>query len=191
MIPSIKNSTMNIENTQSQMRKGVLEFCILSIIQRGEAYPSDIIEEMKKSNLQLLEGTLYPLLTRLKNADLLNYRWVESSGGPPRKYFSLTDKGSAFYQLLENTWREMADGVERVINSQGQVTRDEGNSRGQVTSDEGRGMSDEGRGMSDEGDSRGQVTSNEAQDGESIDNPQPASDNPQPTTDNSQPTTKN
>jgi PadR family transcriptional regulator PadR len=177
------------------MRKGVLEFCILSIIQRGEAYPSDIIEEMKKSNLQLLEGTLYPLLTRLKNADLLNYRWVESSGGPPRKYFSLTDKGSAFYQLLENTWREMADGVERVINSQGQVTRDEGNSQGQVTRDEGnsRGQvtSDEGRGMSDEGDSRGQVTSNEAQDGESIDNPQPASDNPQPTTDNSQPTTKN
>ena len=113
---------MNIENTQSQMRKGVLEFCILSIIQRGEAYPSDIIEEMKKSNLQLLEGTLYPLLTRLKNADLLNYRWVESSGGPPRKYFSLTEKGSAFYQLLENTWREMADGVERVINSQAQGT---------------------------------------------------------------------
>jgi PadR family transcriptional regulator PadR len=159
---------MNIENTQSQMRKGVLEFCILSIIQRGEAYPSDIIEEMKKSNLQLLEGTLYPLLTRLKNADLLNYRWVESSGGPPRKYFSLTEKGSAFYQLLETTWREMADGVERVINSQGQ------------------------------GNSEAQGTSNEAQDGESIDNPQPTTDNPQPashnpqpTTDNSQPTTNN
>jgi PadR family transcriptional regulator PadR len=177
---------MNIENTQSQMRKGVLEFCILSIIQRGEAYPSDIIEEMKKSNLQLLEGTLYPLLTRLKNADLLNYRWVESSGGPPRKYFSLTEKGSAFYQLLETTWREMADGVERVINSQGQVTSDEGNSQGQVTSDEGQGNSE------------AQGTSNEAQDGESIDNPQPTTDNPQPAShnpqpasDNSQPTTNN
>ena len=109
---------MNIENTQSQMRKGVLEFCILSIIQRGEAYPSDIIDEMRKANLNLLEGTLYPLLTRLKNADLLSYRWVESSGGPPRKYFSLTEKGAAFYKDLENTWREMADGVERVINSQ-------------------------------------------------------------------------
>ena len=108
---------MNIENTQSQMRKGVLEFCILSIIKRGEAYPSDIIEEMKKANLNLLEGTLYPLLTRLKNADLLSYRWVESSGGPPRKYFSLTEKGAAFYKDLENTWRQMADGVERVINS--------------------------------------------------------------------------
>lgn len=129
---------MNIENTQSQMRKGVLEFCILSIIQRGEAYPSDIIEEMKKSNLQLLEGTLYPLLTRLKNADLLNYRWVESSGGPPRKYFSLTEKGSAFYQLLENTWREMADGVERVINSQAQGTRHEAQEEAQGTGEEGQ-----------------------------------------------------
>lgn len=116
---------MNIENTQSQMRKGVLEFCILSVIQRGEAYPSDIIEEMKKANMHLLEGTLYPLLTRLKNADLLNYRWVESSGGPPRKYFSLTDKGAAFYKELEHTWREMADGVERVINSQAQGTSHE------------------------------------------------------------------
>jgi len=106
---------MNIENTQSQMRKGVLEFCILSIIQREEAYPSDIIEEMKKAHLNILEGTLYPLLTRLKKADLLAYRWVESSGGPPRKYFSLTEKGTAFYKELENTWREMSDSVERVI----------------------------------------------------------------------------
>ena len=106
---------MNIENTQSQMRKGVLEFCILSIIQREEAYPSVIIEEMKKAHLNILEGTLYPLLTRLKNADLLAYRWVESSGGPPRKYFSLTEKGAAFYKELETTWREMSDSVERVI----------------------------------------------------------------------------
>jgi PadR family transcriptional regulator PadR len=119
---TLKNSTMNIENTQSQMRKGVLEFCILSIIQRGEAYPSDIIEEMKKSGLHLLEGTLYPLLTRLKNADLLAYRWVESSGGPPRKYFSLTEKGLQFYKELESTWREMSEGVERVIHPTQQPT---------------------------------------------------------------------
>ena len=127
---------MNIENTQSQMRKGVLEFCILSVIQRGEAYPSDIIEEMKKAKLNILEGTLYPLLTRLKNADLLSYRWVESSGGPPRKYFSLTEKGASFYKELEQTWRSMADGVERVIN-----TRDEGGN----TRDEGGNTRDEGR----------------------------------------------
>lgn len=107
---------MNIENTQSQMRKGVLEFCILSIIKRGEAYPSDIIEEMRSANLSILEGTLYPLLTRLKNADLLSYRWVESSGGPPRKYFTLTEKGAEFYAVLESTWKEMTGAVDRVTN---------------------------------------------------------------------------
>jgi PadR family transcriptional regulator PadR len=118
---------MNIENTQSQMRKGVLEFCILSIIKRGEAYPSDIIEEMKRASLNILEGTLYPLLTRLKNADLLSYRWVESSGGPPRKYFSLTEKGNDFYKELENTWKVMSEAVGRVISKgEGQGTGDEG-----------------------------------------------------------------
>jgi PadR family transcriptional regulator PadR len=105
---------MEVENTKSQMRKGVLEFCILSIIKRGEAYPSDIIEEMKKSNLNILEGTLYPLLTRLKNAELLTYRWVESSSGPPRKYFSLTDKGNEFYQALQTTWQELANAVDSI-----------------------------------------------------------------------------
>lgn len=102
---------MNIENTQSQMKKGILEFCILSIIRRGEAYPSDIVEEMKAANLYILEGTLYPLLTRLKNADMLTYRWVESNSGPPRKYFSLTEKGEAFYNELQKTWLELANGV--------------------------------------------------------------------------------
>lgn len=106
---------MNIENTASQMRKGVLEFCVLSVIRQGEAYPSDIIEKMKAANFQLLEGTLYPLLTRLKNAGMVNYRWVESSGGPPRKYFSLTDEGQRFYQELESTWEEMVNAVNTVI----------------------------------------------------------------------------
>ncbi|MCU0395879.1 MAG: PadR family transcriptional regulator, partial [Chitinophagaceae bacterium] len=106
---------MNIENTASQMRKGVLEFCVLSVIRKGEAYPSDIIEQMKAANFQLLEGTLYPLLTRLKNSGMVNYRWVESSSGPPRKYFSLTDKGQLFYQELENTWNEMVSAVNGVI----------------------------------------------------------------------------
>jgi PadR family transcriptional regulator PadR len=102
---------MNIENTQSQMRKGILEFCILSIIRRGEAYPSDIVEEMKAANLNILEGTLYPLLTRLKNAAMLTYRWVESNSGPPRKYFLLTEKGEEFYKELEATWNELANAV--------------------------------------------------------------------------------
>ncbi len=110
----IINCIMNIENTQSQMRKGVLEYCILSIIKRGEAYPGNIIDEMKESGLQLLEGTLYPLLNRLKNADILSYKWVESNSGPPRKYFQLTPKGEEFYSLLEATWQELAKGVESV-----------------------------------------------------------------------------
>ena len=98
------------------MRKGILEFCILSIIRRGEAYPSDIVEEMKAASLQILEGTLYPLLTRLKNADMLTYRWVESNSGPPRKYFSLTPKGEAFYQELEQTLLELSNGVNALTN---------------------------------------------------------------------------
>ena len=108
---------MNIDNTASQMRKGVLEFCILSVIKQGEAYPSDIIEKMRAANLSIFEGTLYPLLTRLKNAELLSYRWVESSSGPPRKYFSLTEKGATFYKELEATWNEMANAVELLSNA--------------------------------------------------------------------------
>ena len=109
---------MNIENTQSQMRRGILEFCILSVIRRGEAYPSDIVEEMKESKLQVLEGTLYPLLTRIKNAGMLTYRWVESNSGPPRKYFSLTDQGIVFYKQLEDTWNELANAVNTLKNKE-------------------------------------------------------------------------
>lgn len=103
---------MDIQNTQSQMRKGVLEFCILSVIRQGEVYPSDIVDKMKAANLNIFEGTLYPLLTRLKNAEYLTYRWVESNSGPPRKYFVMTEKGLAFYAELEKTWKELADAVQ-------------------------------------------------------------------------------
>lgn len=105
---------MDIQNTQSQMRKGILEFCILSIISQGEAYPSDIAAKMKEANLIVLEGTLYPLLTRLKNAALLSYRWVESVSGPPRKYFTMTPQGEAFYRELASTWKELADAVQHL-----------------------------------------------------------------------------
>jgi PadR family transcriptional regulator, regulatory protein PadR len=108
---------MNIDNTASQMRKGVLEFCILSVIKQGEAYPSDIIDKMREANLNIFEGTLYPLLTRLKNAELLTYRWVESNSGPPRKYFSLTEKGAQFYSELEATWNELANAVQALTKS--------------------------------------------------------------------------
>ena len=111
---------MDIQNTQSQMRKGVLEFCILSVIKQGEVYPSDIVDKMKRANLNIFEGTLYPLLTRLKNAGYLTYRWVESNSGPPRKYFLMTEQGLLFYAELERTWKELADAVQSLTSQNGQ-----------------------------------------------------------------------
>lgn len=105
---------MNIENTKAQMRKGVLEFCILSILSDGDAYPTEIIERMKLARLVVVEGTLYPLLTRLKNMDLLTYRWEESTSGPPRKYYRLTETGISFLRELEATWDELVASVEQV-----------------------------------------------------------------------------
>jgi PadR family transcriptional regulator, regulatory protein PadR len=124
---------MDIQNTQSQMRKGVLEFCILSVIRKGEVYPSDIVDKMKQAQLQIFEGTLYPLLTRLKNAELLTYRWVESNSGPPRKYFVMTEKGLAFYEELEKTWKELADAVHTITQdtTQNQPTTEETNNYNQ------------------------------------------------------------
>jgi PadR family transcriptional regulator, regulatory protein PadR len=101
----------NLDNTQAQMRKGVLEFCILSILSHEEVYPSDIISRLKDARLIVVEGTLYPLLTRLKNAGLLSYRWVESNAGPPRKYYSLTPVGEKFLDELRNTWNELVTAV--------------------------------------------------------------------------------
>ncbi len=103
---------MALDNTESQMRKGLLELCILGIILRqGEAYPSDILEQLKEAKLVVLEGTLYPLLTRLKNAGLLSYRWEESVSGPPRKYFALTEEGKTTYAQLRATWDELSKAV--------------------------------------------------------------------------------
>jgi PadR family transcriptional regulator, regulatory protein PadR len=102
---------MNLENTKAQMRKGVLEYCILSILKKGEAYPSEILEQLKQAKLIVVEGTLYPLLTRLKNGELLAYRWEESVSGPPRKYYVLTKMGKAFLEELGSTWDELSKAV--------------------------------------------------------------------------------
>ncbi|MBN2273218.1 MAG: PadR family transcriptional regulator [Bacteroidales bacterium] len=102
---------MNLENVKAQMRKGVLEFCILSILSKGDAYASDILKKLKESDLIIVEGTLYPLLTRQKNMGLLSYRWEESTQGPPRKYYALTEKGRDFLASLDNTWKELVDAV--------------------------------------------------------------------------------
>ena len=102
---------MKLENTKAQMRKGVLEFCILSIIAEAEAYPSDIIQRLKEYQLIVVEGTMYPLLSRLKNAGLLGYNWKESTSGPPRKYYHLTDDGKTFLDGLKATWNHLVNVV--------------------------------------------------------------------------------
>jgi PadR family transcriptional regulator PadR len=108
---------MNIENTQAQMRKGILEFCILSILDKKEAYPSEILEQLKAAKLIVVEGTLYPLLTRLKNMELLTYRWEESTSGPPRKYYAITEIGKTTLAGLTNTWNELQHAVDTLTKS--------------------------------------------------------------------------
>lgn len=102
---------MNIENTQAQMRKGILEYCILLIIARQDAYVQDIIIQLKASKMLVVEGTIYPLLTRLKNTGLLSYRWEESTQGPPRKYYSITEDGRHCLQALETSWEELTQAI--------------------------------------------------------------------------------
>lgn len=108
---------MNIENSKAQLRKGILEFCVLALLQKGEAYPSDLLQALKNSELIVVEGTLYPLLNRLKNAGLLTYRWEESKSGPPRKYYDLTEQGRTFYNELASSWIELRDAVDKLIES--------------------------------------------------------------------------
>lgn len=106
---------MKIENTQVQMRKGILEFCILHIISRGEVYASDMLEELTSAKIMVVEGTLYPLLTRLRKAGLVDYKWVESNSGPPRKYYTLTDEGNGFLNGLDQTWSELVNSTKKII----------------------------------------------------------------------------
>ena len=105
---------MKIENTKAQMRKGILEYCILSILKEDEAYVAEILGALKDAKLLVVEGTIYPLLTRLKNAGLLNYRWEESLSGPPRKYYGLTETGKLFLKELDTTWSDLQKAVNLV-----------------------------------------------------------------------------
>ena len=108
---------MKIENTKAQMRKGVLEYCILSILKDEDAYVAEILSTLKDAKMLVVEGTIYPLLTRLKNAGLLNYRWEESTSGPPRKYYALTETGRLFLKELNGTWDELRNAVNLVTNT--------------------------------------------------------------------------
>lgn len=108
---------MNADNIKSQMRKGYLEYCILLILKKKAAYASDIISELKDAKLIVVEGTLYPLLTRLKNSELLDYRWEESTQGPPRKYYEMTEKGIQFLDELEIAWDDINQVVQKIKSS--------------------------------------------------------------------------
>jgi PadR family transcriptional regulator, regulatory protein PadR len=105
---------MDLENAKVQMRKGILEFCILHIISRGEIYASDMLDELTSAKIMVVEGTLYPLLTRLKNTGLLDYKWVESTTGPPRKYYVLTESGKTFLDTLQVSWKELHESVNQI-----------------------------------------------------------------------------
>jgi PadR family transcriptional regulator PadR len=105
---------MKIENTKAQMRKGVLEYCILAILKQRDAYTSEILSTLKSAEMIVVEGTIYPLLTRLKNSGLLTYRWEESTSGPPRKYYVLTENGTLFLEELNKTWGNLVNAVNQV-----------------------------------------------------------------------------
>ena len=106
---------MNIDNTKAQMRKGILELCILATISQKPQYSSEILTQLKAAKLLVVEGTLYPLLTRLKNAELLEYHWEESNSGPPRKYFKITDKGNESLKELTLSWENLAKAVQQIL----------------------------------------------------------------------------
>jgi PadR family transcriptional regulator, regulatory protein PadR len=108
---------MNAENVKSQMRKGILEYCILLLLKKEPAYTSDIIQKLQEAQLIVVEGTLYPLLTRLKNSGLLSYQWIESTQGPPRKYYKLTSEGEEFLGELEQSWQELEDTISHLRNN--------------------------------------------------------------------------
>lgn len=105
----------NVENTKAQMRKGILEFCILTVISGEKIYASDILKELKKADLIVVEGTIYPLLSRLKNTGLLSYSWEESKNGPPRKYYKLTEKGRASLVQLTKSWEGLNSSINSLI----------------------------------------------------------------------------
>jgi len=106
---------INTENVRSQMRKGVLEYCILSILDKQEAYASSIIESLKAANMIVVEGTLYPLLIRLKNQGALTYRWEESPQGPPRKYYCISEDGRALLREMNASWNDLVETI-KVVN---------------------------------------------------------------------------
>ncbi len=107
---------MNTENVKQQMRKGVLELCVLSIIaNHDEVYPADIRKQLNVADMEVVEGTLYPMLMRLKNSGHLSYTFKESDAGPPRKYYKITDAGRDALAELQQAWREFIGSVDKLF----------------------------------------------------------------------------
>ncbi|MFA5935325.1 MAG: PadR family transcriptional regulator [Patescibacteria group bacterium] len=106
---------LDVSNTKAQMRKGILEFCILLIISQGKTYTNDILKELRTADLLVVEGTVYPILSRLKNAGLLSYDWSESPNGPPRKYYALTENGHDFLEQLVGTWESLDSSINKLL----------------------------------------------------------------------------
>ena len=113
-----KERSMNVDNVKSQMRKGMLEYCIMLLLHKEQSYASDIIQRLKEARLIVVEGTLYPLLTRLKNGEMLSYEWIESTQGPPRKYYKLTEKGEIALKELADSWNQLNETIKHITNNQ-------------------------------------------------------------------------
>lgn len=111
----LDQSLLNVSNTKAQMRKGILEFCILLIISQDKTYTNDILKELRTADLIVVEGTVYPILNRLKNAGLLTYDWSESKSGPPRKYYSITPAGHEFLKQLMDTWHALDSSMNTLL----------------------------------------------------------------------------
>ncbi len=111
------SESLSTANTKAQMRKGILEFAILLIVAKKKTYASEILATLKTADLLVVEGTLYPLLSRLKNAALVSYEWRESKSGPPRKYYGITKEGKAALKELSGTWTSLSDSIHSLLSS--------------------------------------------------------------------------
>lgn len=98
---------MSISDKFGPLRKGLLEFAVLKIIAADKVYVADILKQLAATDLGTGEGTLYPLLSRLRREALVDYEWVESEAGPPRKYYQLTAAGKEQLGDLEHYWKQL------------------------------------------------------------------------------------
>jgi PadR family transcriptional regulator PadR len=105
---------MNVNEKFTPIRKGLLEFLILKIIAAERVYVADILQRLRSTEFATQEGTLYPLLSKLRREGLVDYEWRESDAGPPRKYYKLTPAGTALLAELDAYWRNINSTIEQL-----------------------------------------------------------------------------